>query len=250
MLKTQAEEVIKCCNSFNYFCDNYVKIFHPTKGLVPFKLLPWHKRLGDALEENRFLITTKWRQGGLATTTIAYCLWLCTFHLDKRVLWLSTDANRQSSSESFRLMLKLLPDWMRPKLEIDNVSAKNFSETGSEIRFWTPEPACGKAATHFVIDEASFIPDMECNWKCLWPLLSTGGKCYILSTTTDLSEKNDGYWFFETYQKAVKNQNYFYVFKSDYKESPEYKDPDFAKHLREALGEKQWQIEVEGSFLL
>ena len=35
-VKKQQEEIIKCTQSFSYFCHKYVKILHPTKGLIPF----------------------------------------------------------------------------------------------------------------------------------------------------------------------------------------------------------------------
>ena len=41
----QEEEIYKCTKSFSYFCHKYIKILHPTKGLVPFVIFKYQKKL-------------------------------------------------------------------------------------------------------------------------------------------------------------------------------------------------------------
>lgn len=71
MLLRHAQEIVKSAQSFEYFCENYLKIVSPTQGLLNFSLLPHQKRLAEAYDENRFVILSKWRNGGLVTTTLA-----------------------------------------------------------------------------------------------------------------------------------------------------------------------------------
>ena len=71
----QAEEIQKCVESFPYFCQKYIKILHPTKGLIPFVLYKYQSRCIREYKDNRFTIISKFRQGGLTTVTLLYGLW-------------------------------------------------------------------------------------------------------------------------------------------------------------------------------
>ena len=43
--KEQIQEYQKCMDDPVYFISNYVKVTHPVRGLVPFKLYPFQKRI-------------------------------------------------------------------------------------------------------------------------------------------------------------------------------------------------------------
>lgn len=242
MLAKQANEIIKCGESFPYFCETYVKFLHPTKGYLPFKLQPWQIRLASALEENRFVVSKKWRMASISTTMLMHCLWLCLFREKKQIMWLNkTKAEAEDFSEMFNLALRLLPDWMRPRMTRNNKTEKTFSSTGSGIVFTIPQAARSRSVTHLVIDEAAYIPRMEWHWKAVWPLLSTGARCWINST---VNHGKHGLWFTEMYLGALKNTNCFHVFESDYTEHPDFQNPDYVKAMKEALGKEGWEIEV------
>jgi hypothetical protein len=93
-----------------------------------------------------------------------------------------------------------------------------------------------------VIDEAAFIPRMEWHWKVLWPCLGSTGKCYITST---VNHGGVGLWFTELFIGAMRNQNCFHVFESNYKEHPDHQNPEYVKALKEALGAEGWSQEME-----
>ena len=40
-IERQQEEIYKCTKSFSYFCHKYIRILHPTKGLVPFVIFKY-----------------------------------------------------------------------------------------------------------------------------------------------------------------------------------------------------------------
>ena len=90
-----------------------------------------------------------------------------------------------------------------------------------------------------------FIKDMDKHWKAMWPTISTGGHCIAMSTTN--GSKN---WFYDIYRAAEKEQNAFRIFRSNYWEHPQYKDPEWVKRTREQLGEKVWMQEILGDFLV
>jgi len=245
----QAEEIQKCVESFPYFCQKYIKILHPTKGLIPFVLYKYQSRCIREYKDNRFTIISKFRQGGLTTVTLLYGLWKCMFELDQQIMALSkTDREATNIGMMIDRAVEHMPEWLRPQKNGKwNDHLKQFPDTGGAVQFYSPEAARGKSVTFLIIDEAAFIPDMESHWKAMWPVLSTGGSCVLVSTVNGL-----GNWYEETYSAAKEGKNKFHIIDLDYWEHPDYSpknNPDWEKEQRAQLGEKGFLQEVLRSFL-
>jgi phage FluMu gp28-like protein len=241
----QQIEFLKCAASFAYFCHKYVKITHPKRGLLPFILFKYQKRVVREYEKHRFNILSKFRQGGLSTVTVLWSLWRCMFKLDETIMVLSkSDREAIAAGEIVKRALMELPEWMRPEMEKNNDHQKIFTETGCKLFFYTPEAARGRAITYLILDEAAFIPSMDKYWKAMFPTISTGGHCITISTVNGV-----GNWYYETFRDAQKEQNDFNIIELDYWEHPEYHDEEWIKSTRAQLGEKGWQQEVMRDFL-
>ena len=242
---TQEKEMEKCALSFPYFAHKYVKITHPTEGLLPFVLYEYQRRVIDEYNKHRFNIISKFRQGGLTTVTVVWCLWRCLFQLDETMMVLSkSDREAIAAGEIVKRALEELPSWMRPVMEKNNDHQKIFSDTGCKLFFYTPEAARGRAITYLILDEAAFIPNMEKCWKAMYPTISTGGRCIAISTVNGV-----GNWYEETYHDAEKGLNFFHVIDLDYWEHPDYQDERWVKETRAQLGDKGWKQEVLRDFL-
>lgn len=242
----QRIETAKCALSFSYFCTKYIKILHPKKGLIPFILYKYQRDVIESYEQHRFNIIRKFRQGGLTTVTEMWGLWRCLFKLDQQILFLSkTDSEAVVAGEIVNTAAKHLPSWMQPSKDGKwNDHQKHFPETGGKMVFGTPERARGLAITYLILDEAAFIPDMETYWKAMYPTLSTGGSCIVVSTVNGL-----GNWYEETYHAAQDKKNDFHIIDLEYTRHPDYNNPKWVKEQKSQLGEKGWQQEVLGSFL-
>jgi|694.fasta_scaffold13567_7 hypothetical protein len=241
----QQKEMMKCALSFPYFCHKYVKIAHPKRGLLPFVLYNYQRRCVQEYEHNRFNIISKFRQGGLTTVTVLWCMWRCMFKLDETIMVLSkSDREAIAAGENVKRALTELPAWLRPEMDKNNDHQKLFTETGCKLFFYTPEAARGRSITYLVLDEAAFIPQMDKYWKAMFPTISTGGHCITISTVNGV-----GNWYYDIYQEAKKKQNDFNVIELDYWEHPEYNDPVWVKGTRAQLGEKGWLQEVMRDFL-
>ena len=241
----QTQEIIKCVNSFSYFCHKYVKIIHPMHGLIPFILYKYQRRVISDYHSNRFNILSKFRQGGLTTVSVAWALWKCMFQLDQQILVLSkTDREAIAAGEVASKAIEYLPNWMVPTFHKNSAHEKQFSDTGSAMWFYTPEASRGKSITVLIIDEAAFIKDMDKYWKAIYPTISTGGACCVVSTVNGL-----GNWYEEWYHAAEKDENEFNVIDIDYWEHPDYNDPKWVKDNRANLGDKGWKQEVLRDFL-
>lgn len=248
-IEKQEEEIVKCADSFAYFCQKYIKILHPTKGLIPFMMYKYQDRTIRDYENHRFNIISKFRQGGLTTVSIFYGLWKCMFQLDQQIMALSkTDREATVIGYMVDRAIEHMPIWMKPKKDGKwNDHLKQFPDTGGALQFYSPEAARGKSVTFLIIDEAAFIPDMDKHWKAMWPVLSTGGSCVLVSTVNGL-----GNWYEETYTKAKDGKNMFHIIDLDYWEHPDYSkksNPQWVDEQLSQLGEKGFAQEVLRSFL-
>jgi hypothetical protein len=242
----QKKEIVKCVNSFEYFCHKYIKILHPVKGLIPFVPFNYQRKVISEYEKNRFNIISKFRQGGLTTVTLLWGLWRCMFKLDQQIMLISkTDREATDTGAIIDRAVEHLPSWLIPKKDKKwNDHLKEFSDTGGALKFYSPEASRGKSVTFLIIDEAAFIPDMDKHWKAMWPVLSTGGSCVLISTVNGM-----GNWYEQTYNDAREKRNMFNVIDLDYWEHPEYNNEKWIDEQKRQLGEKGFLQEVLREFL-
>jgi len=88
---------------------------------------------------------------------------------------------------------------------------------------------------------------METDWRALYPVLSTGGKCSIISTVN-----GTGNYYYELYMGAKEGRNKFNIIDIDYHEHPFYNskvNPEWADEQRAQLGEKGFLQEILRVFL-
>ena len=62
--KEQVEEATKCYNDPVYFIENYVKIVHVDRGIIPFKLYDYQKEMVKLILGERHVIMKLPRQSG------------------------------------------------------------------------------------------------------------------------------------------------------------------------------------------
>jgi len=72
----QVKEIIKCGKDPSYFLKKYIKIQHPTKGLVNFDTYDFQDECLKDFVDHRFNIILKSRQLGISTLSAAYAVWL------------------------------------------------------------------------------------------------------------------------------------------------------------------------------
>ena len=112
--KEIVKEILKCGKDPVYFTNNFCRISHPLKGLVPFKTYPYQDDLLNDYNDFRFTVILKARQLGISTITAAYCVWLMLFHRDKNVLVIATKfATAANLVKKVKAIMKNLPPWMQ-----------------------------------------------------------------------------------------------------------------------------------------
>lgn len=238
------EECRHCERGFFYFAKKYVKIVNPKLGLVDFPMYEYQERLAREYDNNRFVITVKFRQAGLTTLTALYCLWRCLFHQGQKIQFVSrTYREAEAIGEMLSLTINGFPAWLQQLVGSNTKHKKTFPFTDSVFYTHTWEACRGKALTHVVIDEAAFIDDLDSKWPYVFPCLGENGKCFALSTPNKVSE-----WFFDTWHGAMKAKNNFKAVEVHYYEHPDFQNPEWVEAMRQQLGERGWRQEVLGDF--
>lgn len=62
------DEIEKCMKDPCYFAENYMKVVHVDRGLIPLKLYDYQKRMIKAMDEHRYSIILSCRQSGKCVT--------------------------------------------------------------------------------------------------------------------------------------------------------------------------------------
>jgi len=226
------------------FC-NYVKVIHHNKGIASFKPYEFQKRLVRMIEEKRFIIGTKFRQGGFTTTLALYGLWKCLSSEGQSIgIIVRSDHEAMRIGEMVNGIIDRLPDWLKVKIGRRSKREIRFSND-SIMWFMHPEASCGRSMTHIMIDEAAYIDNMDSWWKCYYPCISLGGKAIVLST---VNKDND--WFHKVFMDAVNRKNQFNIFSADYMEYPDFRSCEWQDKMRTQLGSEGFKRQYEQHFVV
>ncbi len=195
--KIQVEEIIKCGKDPIYFIKHYVYIQHPVRGAVKFDTYPFQDDCVKDFLEHRFNIVAKSRQLGLSTITAAYCLWLALFYKNKNVLIIATKMlTAKGFVQKVQYMFKSLPTWLvLPKVEQHNLQSISF-DNGSIIKAvpTNVDAGRGEALSLLIVDEAAHIENMQELWTGLYPTISAGGRCILLSSPAGVGNTFHKLW--------------------------------------------------------
>jgi hypothetical protein len=234
------KEFKKCREDPIYFMSNYIKVVHPIRGLVKFNLYGFQRRIVSDLEEHRFNILRKFRQAGCTTIASAYSLWLTLFYKHKQTVILSKgDAESTEVLDRIKLMYDELPSFLKPGIVEDNKHTLKLN-TNSVIKSRPSGKQSGRslAGSMLIVDEAAFIENIETIWAAVYPIISTGGRAFILSTVNGM-----GNWYEETYHKAVEKRNSFNAIDINWESHPEYNRQEGYANLYDTMLEKGLDVD-------
>lgn len=181
-------ELKKCSEDPVYFIENYVKITHPVKGLIPFALYDSQKKIIKGFQNNRFVLNEISRQFGKTTLAAAYFIWYASFNENKTILIVSNNmANASEFIHRVRGIYEELPMWLKPGVVRDGWSKQSVGfDNKSRIisRATSENSARGLSLSLIFCDELAFIRESVAQefWLAISPTLSTGGSMIIAST--------------------------------------------------------------------
>ncbi len=239
------KEIVKSGKDPVYFINNYAKISHPMRGLIPFKTYEFQTELLNDYNDHRFTVILKARQLGISTVTAAYVAWMMLFHRDKNVLVIATKFGTAANLvKKVKAIHKHLPKWMKiAEISIDNRTSFELSN-GSQIKASSTSSDAGRseALSLLVIDEAAHVDGLEELWTGLYPTLSTGGRCIALSTPNGV-----GNWFHQTCVDSEIEKNDFYLVTLPWQVHPDRDKEWFDKETKN-MSRRQIAQELECNF--
>ena len=239
------KEIVKSGKDPVYFINNYCRISHPLRGLIPFNTYPYQDDLIKDFNDYRFNVILKARQLGISTISAAYAVWFMLFHKEKNILVMATKFTTAANLvKKVKQVMKNLPPWMQvAKITIDNRNSFELSN-GSTIKAVGTSPDAGRseALSLLIIDEAAHVEGLEELWAGLYPTLSTGGRCIALSTPMGV-----GNWFHKTYIDAENGDNEFHTISLPWDVHPERDQAWFDKETKN-MARRQIAQELECNF--
>ena len=225
--RAQVQEIIKCGKNPNYFFESYIKIQHPTKGLIAFNMYDFQKTCIEDFQEHRFNIVLKSRQQGLSTLSAAYAVWLALFKKEQNVLIIATKLKvAQNFIIKVKSMIRSLPKWLVLPDIVSNNKQEIVFNHGSQIKAIPTSEDAGRseALSLLIVDEAAFVRNFDTIWTGIYPTLSTGGRAIILSTPNGV-----GGQYHKLYTDADAGLNEFNPIKIIWHDNPEYDQAWFDK---------------------
>lgn len=241
------QEILRCGRDPVYFITNYCKVSHPLRGLLPFKLFPFQEQLVRDYRNNRFNIVLKARQLGISTTTSAYVAWMSLFFRGKTTLILATKLKTSENLlKKVKLIFKHLPDWLLiSKVKTDNATSFEL-DNGSVIIASAKSSDAGRseALSLLVVDEAAHVEGLDELWAAIWPTLSTGGSCMLISSPNGV-----GNHYHQIWQAGELGQNDFKTTKLMWYVHPE-RDEEWFKNETKSMSKRLIAQELMCDFLM
>jgi hypothetical protein len=239
------KEIVKSGKDPVYFINNYAKISHPVRGLIPFRTYEFQDDLLKDFNDHRFNVILKARQLGISTICGAYIVWMMMFHRDKNVMVMATKFSTATNLvKKVKHIIKYLPPWMMvAPIVVDNRTSFELSN-GSQIKASSTSADAGRseALSLLVIDEAAHVEGLDELWTGLYPTLSTGGRCIALSTPNGV-----GNWFHQTYTDSDTGLNDFHPTSLPWSVHPDRDVEWFEKETRN-MSRRQIAQELECNF--
>ena len=238
-------EILKCGKDPVYFVNNYARISHPIKGLIPFKTYDYQADLLTDFNDYRFNVILKARQLGISTIAAGYIVWLMLFHRDKNILVMATKFKTAANLvKKVKSIMKNVPDFLLiANIAIDNRASFELSN-GSQIQAASTSGDAGRseALSLLVIDEAAHVENLDELWAGLYPTISTGGRVIALSTPNGV-----GNWFHKTYTEAAEGSNDFHPILLNWDVHPDRDQAWFDKETRN-MSRREIAQELECNF--
>lgn len=179
-------EYMRCKKDPIYFCETYMKIVNVDKGLVPFRMYDYQKKMIMSMVENRNVILLTGRQVGKSTVTCGFILWYILFNPQKMVGLLANkgDTAREIMGKISNAY-QYLPKWLQQGVVQNNKGLLEL-ENGSRVlaAATSSDNVRGYSFNCIFIDECAFVENWETFSQSVLPTVSSGETTKIILVST------------------------------------------------------------------
>ena len=241
-------EYQKCWEDPEHFIEKYVKIVHVDRGLVPFDMYPYQKRMIHTFQNDRFVICKMPRQTGKSTTIISFLLHYILFNQSVNCAIL---ANKLSTARELLGRLQLayenLPKWMQQGVVVWN-KGDIALENGSKILAAATSSSAVRGSSFNIIflDEFAHVPNNIADqfFTSVYPTISSGEttKVFIVSTPLGLN------MFYKMWIDAEEGRSNYTPIDVDWREVPG-RDEKWRDETIKNTSQQQFTQEFECEFI-
>jgi hypothetical protein len=244
---------------FLSFALNCVSLSHPTKGLIPLSesIYKWQILAAIDYLQYSFTISLKPRQTGNSSFVAAYCIWRSLFYRSQECVVVSLT---QRDSSDFLRRVKFaydnLPNWLKAEMAEDSKTSMSF-KNNSRIKALPSGSNIGRglSASCMILDEFAFVERANQMLAAIIPTISTGLKTentrttlssslFIISTLPLVDDGNNEYMRILKSAQDNEKDSKFKLIDVTTEDIEVYNDPDWHLQMKQALGEKRYNVEV------
>lgn len=245
---------------FLYFCLNYIKVSHPTRGAVPLKneMYLWQKKAAIDFLTYENIISYKVRQTGFSAVAGSYALYRTLFFPTQEVNVFSKTGRDSTIFLSKRIKFPYdnLPVWLKQKASEFAKTSVTFDHNKSHLMSLPQGGGRGDSISLAIADEFAFYKDADGFMADVGPAMSAGYGTKFSNKTlppqmiliSTLPHVPIGNKYLDILNEARENpeDSSFHVVEVDTSDIPHYQSEDWHKQQRATLGERLYNIEVKG----
>lgn len=244
----QVKEYIKCARDPVYFIENYVKIVHVDRGLVPFEPYTFQKDMLSTFYRERFTICKMPRQVGKTTTVVGFMLWSVLFNEQYSIAILANkEAQAVEILSRIQLAYEHLPKWLQQGIVEWNKGNIKL-ENGSEIQASSTASSAirGTSQNLIYLDEFAFVPSniQSSFFSSVYPTISSGETTKVIITSTP----NGLNLFYKLWNDSEKGRNSYKRIDVHWSDVPG-RDQAWKEETIRNTSEEQFRQEFECEFL-
>jgi hypothetical protein len=244
----QIIEFLRCKEDPVYFTENYVKIVNVDRGLIPFEMYDFQKKLIRNFHDNRFNICKMPRQTGKSTTVISFLLHYAVFNHNVNIGILANKASTaRELLERLQIAYENLPKWMQQGILSWNKGSLML-ENGSKIiaASTSASGVRGSAFNIVFLDEFAFIPSHIADqfFASVYPTISSGTSTKVIIVSTPHGMNH----FYRMWHDAERGKSEYVPTDVHWAEVPG-RDKAWKEQTIKNTSEQQFRVEFECEFL-
>jgi hypothetical protein len=246
---------------FLYFCENYVKVSHPSKGAVALSdnMYRWQKKAAKEFISKKQIISKKTRQTGFSTLTACYALYRALFFEAQNVVIVSL-TQRESTDLLGRVkfIYDHLPLWLKQQTDEFAKTTMSFKHNNSKVTAIPRGSDAGRGGSIslLILDEFAAMDNQSGLMASAIPTLAVGqgtpftnrtmpSQLFIISTLPQNPINNHYLTLLHGVQENPQESK-FHLIDVDTSDIEQYQDAEWHKAMRETLGERIYKIEILG----
>lgn len=237
-------EFLKCKEDPVYFAEHYVKIVNVDKGLIPFDMYEFQKKLITNFHKNRFNICKMPRQTGKSTTVVSYLLHYAIFNDNVNIGILANKASTaRELLERLQIAYENLPKWMQQGILSWNKGSLML-ENGSKIIAASTSASAVRGMSFNIVflDEFAFIPNNIADqfFASVYPTISSGKSTKVIIVSTPHGMNH----FYRMWHDAERGKNEYVPTDVHWTEVPG-RDEKWKAQTIANTSEQQFRVEFE-----